>query len=68
MSIPYLAQREDQRATSSSALPGDGTTARPRGRSHEHDAGMSAAAWSPVSLAVVSAGVGDPRPTRRLAD
>ncbi|MEU2867533.1 NAD(P)H-dependent oxidoreductase, partial [Streptomyces mirabilis] len=55
-------------ATSSSALPGDGTTARPRGRSHEHDAGMSAAAWSPVSLAVVSAGVGDPRPTRRLAD
>ena len=29
---------------------------------------MSAAAWSPVSLAVVSAGVGHPRPTRLLAD
>ncbi|MEU0071058.1 NAD(P)H-dependent oxidoreductase [Streptomyces sp. NPDC006332] len=29
---------------------------------------MSAAAWTPVSLAVVSAGVGHPRPTRRLAD
>ncbi|GAA2268569.1 oxidoreductase [Streptomyces ruber] len=29
---------------------------------------MSAAAWAPVSLAVVSAGVGRPRPTRRLAD
>ncbi|MEU6222456.1 NAD(P)H-dependent oxidoreductase [Streptomyces sp. NPDC047042] len=29
---------------------------------------MSAAAWAPVSLAVVSAGVGHPRPTRRLAD
>ncbi|MFF3713044.1 NAD(P)H-dependent oxidoreductase [Streptomyces phaeochromogenes] len=29
---------------------------------------MSTAAWSPVSLAVVSAGVGHPRPTRLLAD
>ncbi|MGW7427148.1 NAD(P)H-dependent oxidoreductase [Streptomyces sp. NPDC054813] len=29
---------------------------------------MSTAAWSPVSLAVVSAGVGCPRPTRLLAD
>ncbi|MFI0453142.1 NAD(P)H-dependent oxidoreductase [Actinomadura sp. 6N118] len=29
---------------------------------------MSTAAWSPVSLAVVSAGAGYPRPTRRLAD
>ncbi|MDQ0577865.1 NAD(P)H-dependent oxidoreductase [Streptomyces rishiriensis] len=29
---------------------------------------MSAAAWAPVSLAVVSAGVGHQRPTRRLAD
>ncbi|MEU9882184.1 NAD(P)H-dependent oxidoreductase [Streptomyces phaeochromogenes] len=29
---------------------------------------MSTAAWSPVSLAVVSAGVGYPRPTRLLAD
>ncbi|MER6291067.1 NAD(P)H-dependent oxidoreductase [Streptomyces sviceus] len=29
---------------------------------------MSTAAWAPVSLAVVSAGVGCPRPARRLAD
>ncbi|WP_051858667.1 NAD(P)H-dependent oxidoreductase [Streptomyces cellulosae] len=29
---------------------------------------MSTAVWSPVSLAVVSAGVGGPRPTRLLAD
>ncbi|MEU9246515.1 hypothetical protein [Streptomyces sp. NPDC048385] len=29
---------------------------------------MSTAAWSPVSLAVVSAGAGCPRPTRLLAD
>lgn len=29
---------------------------------------MSTAAWTPVSLAVVSAGVGCPRPARRLAD
>lgn len=29
---------------------------------------MSAAAWSPVSLAVVSAGAGYPHPTRLLAD
>ncbi|MDH6546175.1 NAD(P)H-dependent oxidoreductase [Streptomyces sp. SAI-041] len=29
---------------------------------------MSTAVWSPVSLAVVSAGIGHPRPTRRLAD
>ncbi|MGA5454661.1 NAD(P)H-dependent oxidoreductase [Streptomyces umbrinus] len=29
---------------------------------------MSAGAWSPVSLAVVSAGVGHPHPTRLLAD
>jgi FMN reductase len=29
---------------------------------------MSTAAWAPVSLAVVSAGAGHPRPTRLLAD
>ncbi|MFF5157893.1 NAD(P)H-dependent oxidoreductase [Streptomyces sp. NPDC000348] len=29
---------------------------------------MSTAAWSPVSLAVLSAGIGCPRPTRLLAD
>jgi FMN reductase len=29
---------------------------------------MNTAAWSPVSLAVVSAGADHPRPTRRLAD
>ncbi|MFI5682252.1 NAD(P)H-dependent oxidoreductase, partial [Streptomyces cellulosae] len=51
-----------------SALPGDGTTARPQRRSHERDAGMSAAAWSPVSLAVLCAGVGYGHPTRLLAD
>src|SRR3954463_10025314 len=55
-------------ATSSSALPADGATARPQAGSHEHDAGMSAAAWSPVSLAVLCAGVGHGRPTRLLAD
>ncbi|MDN3029355.1 hypothetical protein [Streptomyces sp. S.PB5] len=29
---------------------------------------MSTAVWSPVSPAVVSAGIGHPRPARRLAD
>ncbi|MEV0407075.1 NAD(P)H-dependent oxidoreductase [Actinoallomurus sp. NPDC050550] len=68
MTIPCLTQREDQQqlewiggsicpATSSSALPADGTPARLRGGT-----------VSPVSPATLCAGVDYGRPTRLLAD